>query len=104
MPKCPREWWAEPTLLALLNEHASSLFVPDQNVGTTVPGNVCGDNLHPHAGVFVGLVADPFHRLVGVALQFEPVDDRRGRRVDVALGAVGEVALAGDDVLEAVAV
>src|SRR5688500_18247572 len=81
---------AGPTLL--LNPGAGALLIPDENIRLAVARDVPCHHLHPHAGVLVGLVADPFHRLIGVALELEPVHDGGGGGVDVALGAVGEVA------------
>ena len=78
-------------------------FVADGDVGPAIPLQGPHVQLRADAGIVVDQVRD----VVGarlVAHQAEPIEHGRGVRLGIALRAVRPETLAGDDILEAVAV
>ena len=91
-------------LLRLIAEDERALLVADNKVRPAIAVHVRDADLPAHAGVVVNEVRHPVHGLVGVAREAEPVEHRRVRRAGVGTGTVRPEALAGDDVLQPVAV
>ena len=82
--------------------HEGPLLVADHDVGLAVAIDVAGHHLRAHAGVAIDLVWREAHHAVG-APQLEP-GQLRALAVGAVAPAVREVAVAGDEVHQAVAV
>src|SRR5665213_141414 len=89
--------------LGVFEEDERALFVGRHDGGVFVAVDGLGEHLGADARIVVDFVGGPRHLAV-VAFKLEPIEYRRRMRLCVAVGAVGVIALAGDDVLEAVAV
>ena len=91
-------------LLARLRVNEDSLFVGDDKVGQAVAGRIGRGHLNADAGVVVDELRDELRLAGGGTGAAEPIEHRRGRRLRITVGTVGPESLAGDDVVEAVAV
>src|SRR5205814_1484718 len=90
-------------LLALLLEDKDPLLVRHDDVGQLIAVEIVDDELRANAGVVVDFVWREGRYAVSVFLGLEPIEHRRLVRTGLA-AAVRPPALAGDEVLEAVAV
>src|SRR5438034_3638749 len=79
-------------------------FVPDNDVRLFVTGEVARHDLGADAGIVVNQVRNEIHGLVLVTNQLEPVENRGRVWVGIAMRAVGPIAFAGYDVVQAVPV
>ena len=90
--------------LSRLRVDEDPLLVGDDDVGEAVAGRIGRRHLDADAGVVVDELRDELRLAGSGAGGAEPIEDRRGRRLRITVGAVGPEALAGDDVVESVAV
>ena len=91
-------------LLPLLHVDEDALLVGDDDVGQAVACRIGGGHLHTDAGIVVDQVRHEL-RLAGSGPRAaKPIDHRRCRWFGIAAWSVGPVPLAGDDVVEPIAV
>src|SRR4051812_36397574 len=89
----------------LLDEGEDAAFVADGDVEKAIAVEIGDDELRADAGVVVDEVRLEGHGLRrGIADSAEPIQDGGSGGFGVAMRAVGPVALAGDDIEDAVAI
>ncbi len=90
-------------LFRLMFKHMATEHTTDDDVGRLIAVDISDDDLSSDSGSVISEVRDPFDGVIGVAIEFEPIDYWAGIPIG-ALAVVRPVRFSGDDILKSIAV